>query len=127
MKRFQQMYDGKTIEDDGCYMSDEAKKFVTAFRSMLKRMLPDCKVTIKAGHYDLYGFVSRNGYTEYISYSIPRYRQPIRFDETGAMNGVLYRSAKDVHDFHGGQNHFCSILDLPAAVETALEWQEKHN
>ena len=77
MQEFVKKWNGVSVEDDGCYMSGEGKRFVTQFRNALKKDLPDAEITIKPGHYDLYGFVSENGHTAYVSYNIPRYGLPV--------------------------------------------------
>lgn len=60
MEKFKKNWNHRAVEDHGCYMSKEAKSFVTAFRNMLKRELGPAGfnvVNIKAGHYDLDGFI----------------------------------------------------------------------
>lgn len=126
MEKFEKKWDGKAVEDDGCYMSKEARSFVTGFRNMLKREFPDSDVKISAGHYDLHGFVIQDGLTEYVSYSIPRYGEAIDFGKTGAHYGVLYRSAKGLKDFHGGHNHFASLREFPEALRDELGWRKKY-
>ncbi len=120
MKTFRKTWNHKAVEDDGCYMSKEAKSFVTAFRNMLKRELGSAGfnvINIKAGHYDLHGFLENNGRFYYISYSIPRYGQKIDMDATGFATGVLFRTAKSEKDYTGGGNYFCSITQLPAELK----------
>ena len=51
MQEFVKKWNGVSVEDDGCFMSGEAKQFV-------KKDLPDAEFTIKPGHYHLHGFVS---------------------------------------------------------------------
>ena len=122
MKTFKK-WNGKAVEDMGAYMSKEAKSFVTAFRNMLKRELTPLGievVSITAGHYDLSGFCKKDGKYVYVSYSIPRWGKRIDFSDCSCMNGVLYRTAKDDRDFHGGSNHFSDIYGLPKAIATML-------
>lgn len=110
---FIKKYDGKVIEDDGCVMSTEARRFVTAFRTMLKSELPDCTIKMHAGHYDLSGFViAPSEKITYISYFIQRGNLPLDFARTDPMGAVLYRSAQSDKDFHGGPNHFCAVARI---------------
>lgn len=37
MKTFKKNWNNRIVKDDGCYMSKEAKSFVTAMKNMLKR------------------------------------------------------------------------------------------
>ena len=118
MKTFKKNWNCRTIQDNGAYMSKEAKSFVRAMKNMLKRELEPYGIDIlslKAGHYYCYGFLKRNNFVVYISYDIPRCGSPINFSE-GGLNGVLYREAKDDKDFTGGTNHFCSLESLPDAL-----------
>ena len=119
MKTFKKKWNGVAVQDCGSYMSKEAKSFVTAFKNMLKRELKDMGVevvNITPEHYFLSGMIKINGKYLYISYDIPRYGSPINFDQSGCMQGVLYRPAKHENDWHGGRNRFCSIKNLPACI-----------
>lgn len=116
MKTFKKNWNNRIVEDDGCYMSKEAKSFVTAMKNMLKRELAPYNINVlslKPNHYDCSGFLEKDGYYVYISYSIPRYGDRINFSASGAGNGVLYREAENEKDFTGGHNHFCALEDLP--------------
>ena len=127
MKTFSNKWENKAIEDDGSYMSRSARSFVTGFKNMLKRELgPEYDVSIKAGHYDLSGFIEHDGMYEYISYSIPRYGNPINFDSSSYMEDVMYRYASGTDDYNGGHNHFSSIRNTPKAIISAFENQKKY-
>lgn len=129
MKNFKKKWEGIAVEDDGAYMSKEAKSFVTAFRNMLKRELADLNpvITIKPNHYDLSGMVEINGRCLYVSYSIPRWGSRIDFSRSG-VDGVLYRPAKHNKDWTGGNNRFSSIQNLPGAIREIFKsdtpWKE---
>lgn len=43
MKTFKKNWNNRIVKDDGCYMSKEAKSFVTAMKNMLKRELAPYK------------------------------------------------------------------------------------
>lgn len=105
------------IEDWGGYMSDDAKKFYRAFKNYLKRAFPDAEVIgFKPNHYDASGFVRFDDKYIYISHSIDRYRCCVDFNDASYLNGVLYRTAKNDKDYHGGHNNFCSINNLQKFV-----------
>lgn len=134
MNTFEKKWNHVAVEDCGSYMSKEAKSFVTAFKNMLKRELKDMGievVNIKPNHYDLSGMIKINEKYLYINYNIPRWGEPIDFDQSGAVNGVLYRPAKHETDWHGGRNRFCSIRNLPASVRGIFNntdaWSEVKN
>lgn len=97
MKTFKKNWNNRIVKDDGCYMSKEAKSFVTAMKNMLKRELTPYGINVLSlnpNHYDCSGFLEKDGYYVYISYSIPRYGDRINFSASGAGNGVLYREAE---------------------------------
>ena len=120
-EKFVRKYDGKIIEDDGCVMSTDAIQFVTAFRAMLKSGLPDCILHVRAGHYYLSGFViAPSGKITYIYYSIQRGDFPLDFSRKDPMSAILYREAESEQDFHGGQNHFCSVLNISELYQFVL-------
>lgn len=124
MTRLIKKYQGKAVEDAGCYMSKEAKSFVSAVRNALKREFTDTSVEVpscRAGHYDLSGFLRNDNQYVYFSYSIPRYGRHIDLFASDFMNGVLYRTAKNVNDFHGGTNHYTSMVELKASVIALLK------
>ena len=129
MKTFKKKWDRVSVEDDGTCMSKEAKSFVTAFRNMLKRELADLNptITIKPGHYYLFGMVEVGGKYLYVNYEIPRWRSHIDMSRSG-VDGVLYRPAKHDKDWTGGNNRFTSIQDLPGAIRESFKsdtpWKE---
>lgn len=123
MTRLIKKYQGKAVEDAGCYMSKEAKSFVSMFRNALKREFIDTSVEVvscKAGHYFLYGFLQNGDKYVYFSYDIPRYGKPIDSFADG-LDGVLYRTAESTNDFHGGTNHYTSMVELKASVISLLK------
>ncbi len=123
MKNFKK-YDGKSMEDWGCYMSEEAKGFVRAFKNYLKRNLPGCTLEgFRPNHYDTSGFVTKpDGKVVYVSYSLNRRGGDCvaDFADSSCMNGVLYRTARDTRDYTGGQNHFTSINRMAEAILALL-------
>lgn len=118
MNTFRKKWNNKSVKDMSSVMSDEANSFVTGFKNMLKRQLePEgIEVSLEPNHYDCAGFLCKDGEYIYISYSIPRYGEKINFDDCGYANGVLYRTAKNDHDFGGGHNNFSSITNLPRKI-----------
>lgn len=116
MKTFKK-WNGKRIEDWGCYMSDDAKSFYRAFKNYLKRCFPEAEIIgFKPNHYDTSGFIRFGNSYIYVSHSLGRQGSPIDFGDSSYMNGVLYRSAENSKDFHGGANHFCSLNGLADSI-----------
>jgi len=116
---FYKKYHNKPIEDWGTTCSAEAKGFYKCFKNYLKRNLPGATIDgFKANHYDASGFVIIDGKCIYVSHNLNRMGHACYadFDSTDPLTGVLYREAKDTHDYRGGSNHFTSIAKLPEAI-----------
>ena len=126
MKKFK-VWDMRPIEDWGAYMSDEAKAFVRAFKSYLKRSLPDCEIIgFKPNHYDTSGFVKKGDKYIYVSYNLRgNFRTMADFSRSDAMCGVLYRTAKHDKDWTGGTNRFSSMNDLVENINELFERMER--
>ena len=124
MKTFRK-WNNKRIEDWGCVMSDDAKSFYRAFKNYLKRTFPNAEfVGFKPNHYDTSGFIIQDGKCIYISHSLNRGGN-IRFNDSSCMTGVLYRTAKNTTDYHGGSNHFSSIDNLEHSLKSMFENYER--
>ena len=124
-------WNNKTMEDDGAYMSKEAKSFYTAFKNYLKRSFPNAELTgFKPNHYDTSGFISQNDKIIYVSHSlfrnINRYCNA-DFNASDASRGVLYRTATSTHDFTGGHNNFCSINNMVDSINNLFENYERYS
>lgn len=115
-------YNHRPIQDDGAYKSQELKQFFKDFRKVLKGM-PGIKVeNINLGHYDVSGFLSKkNGNICYFSLMIPRGGMPMDMYVSNPMYGILYRQAKDTHDYTGGPNHFTSYASFEKDVSSLLD------
>lgn len=114
MDKFITTWDGRGVQDDGAYTSKEFKGFSLQFKNFLKRILPNGAAVTgwTTGHYFLSGFIRKNDNCYYISYSIPRGESPLDFGTDGPFSGVLFRTAENEKDYHGGQNTFCSVKGL---------------
>jgi len=115
MDRFLKEYHGKTIRDDGTYMSEEAKSFFRKMKAFVKRALPDFTIEKwSVNHYDVWFFLVKHDSCGpiYVSYNLPRGKFPIDIDRSDPMFGVMYRRANNTHDYKGGLNHFCSLANF---------------
>ena len=115
MKTFKK-WNHVAIEDCGCYMSEEGKSYIRAFKSFLKRNFPGAElVGFNPNHYDTFGFLVIDGICVYVSHEIPRYGRKLDFSQGECCMGgseVLYRTAKDTNDYRGDRNHFSSMFEL---------------
>lgn len=116
---FIQEYQGRILQDGGPYISDEFKKFAKDFRSVVKEEAQLAGAVLQkfsVGHYDVSGFLAKEGKYVYFSYNLPRHL-PIDLSRDDAMQGILIRRAKDAKDFRGYRNHFANICYFADAVK----------
>ena len=127
MKTFRR-WNKKYIADWGAYNSDDSKAFYRAFKNYLKRTFPSAElIGFKPNHYDFSGFIKFDGITIYISHDIDRSRQYVDFEDTGCSHGVLFRTAENEKDYHGGPNHFSSIFCLENEIKKLISFEERRN
>lgn len=110
---------GKGIEDDGGVVSEQFKQFSRDFRSAIKTAAMHMGaelVSYTSGHYDMSGFLSKDGRYVYFHYSVPRGELPLNLYESSFMGGVLIRTASGPKDYTGGQNRYCSVYGFEEAV-----------
>lgn len=123
MNTFMRKWKNACVEDDGAYMSKEAKSFCNSFKKMMQRESLKREyelVSVNVGHYYLSGFVKKDNLFVYFSYNIPRYGECVDFYTRDCHNGCLVRYAKNEKDFTGGQNSFCSLGSLPYTLGIML-------
>lgn len=122
MIKFIAKWNGKFIEDGGCYASDEWKAFSRQFKSAIRREGKKHGYEIAGknpfgqNHYFVSGFVKKGDQTYYISYD---YTRGLMVDLTNRSwaGPILWRRAEDENDYRGGQNHFCPLDRLFAEIE----------
>lgn len=119
---FIKKYQGRVLQDDGCFKSQEFLRFSRDFRSTVKDIATELGGEVEAfhvGHYDVSGFIHRDGKHVFFSYSEPRH-MPIDLLRDDCMQGILIRTAKDARDSTGGMNHFCNIINMKGAADKLL-------
>lgn len=122
---FMKKYQGKILQDDGAYKSQEFINFAKDFRSVIKDLADTIGATIESwnvGHYYVSGFLEKEGKYIYFYYNEPRH-MPIDLLRSDAHMGILYRTAKGSKDYTGGCNQFCNLLDFPSATKRFFERQ----
>ncbi len=114
---------GRVIEDAITVQSEDFKSYCKALRTALRA---DAKekgwdnVSLKPGHYDMYGFFEKNGQYIYWSFTIRRQLNTY-LDKPNSMQGFLYRTAENERDFRGGINHYTDLEHLSADAMKLLE------
>lgn len=123
VEKFVRKYQGRVLEDAGSVLSEEFKQFARDFKSMAYEAAGYVGAKLFSfhrGHYDVSGFVERNGKYAYFAFSCPRC---IRIDlsRTDCMSGVLVRSADGPKDYTGGANHFCNVFGFADLLDACLK------
>lgn len=120
-------WDKKVIEDLGGRNSKDYEDFCHSFKIYLWRTFENADVIgFEPGHYDTCGFLRfDDGRCVYIHYAMERYATVDGngyhdFSKGGPLLGVQFRSAKDVHDYVGGVNNFCSMYELKSELTRFL-------
>ena len=109
---FKKKWNGKSVEDSGCYISEEAKLFARNLRATIKEIANKNGFNLvewNVGHYYISGFLEKDGKYIYFIRDIERYGKTINIENSGFMNGFLVRIAKYFKDYTGGHNHFCGL------------------
>lgn len=120
--KFYKTYNGRGIEDDIGYKSADFKKFASAAKRTFSSVASEMGFELSkfsVGHYDISGFFSNGDRHVYFSYNVPRGEIPMNLEDAG-VRGFLYRTAKNLTDYSGGTNNFCSLLSLMDNVATMI-------
>lgn len=110
--------------ESSCYNTPEFLKLAASLKRALKKDIQKSNFILlnaSAGHFYISGFIThKNGI--YIYFSIG----DVRWDITGKRwyDDILYRTAKDEKDYHGGANHYCKLGELFEKADMLAE-QEK--
>ena len=127
MDKFLKNWNGKTIEDCGCYTSEEWKSFARAFKNAIKRECEKLGYSIvgknsfsSKDHYFISGFISKDGQTYYISYDYDRYN-PVNLLKQSWAGPILWRRTADEKDYRGENNHFTIATELFFQIESDYE------
>ena len=102
--------------ESSCYTTEEFKAFVRDFKKAIKNNLPVGYILAdwNRGHFEVSGFISKNGKYVYFSISDVRYWQNAWYEH------ILIRTAKDTKDHTGGSNCYTSLENFKVNVERLL-------
>ncbi len=126
-KDFIKTWDGRRLEDWGCVVSKEFKQFQSAFKREVKRLAEERGANLVGysnGHYDMCGFVERNGKYVYFSYgSLDRTK--VSLTPNGNWHSAfLMRTAKSAKDYHGGTNNHVAFSQFQEIMERLFQQQQ---
>lgn len=121
---FIRKYDGKTLADDGAYVSKGFNNFQNAMKREVKRMAEEIDATLVSfskGHYYMTWFVERDGRYVYGNYSVTGNRTHVDL-----LGNVCYaRTAEHSKDYTGGCNNWCSFSEMQKTMDRLLNTQYK--
>lgn len=94
-----------------------SKAYERAFAKLMQKMFPDCTIITSLGSYCMAsGFIKKDD--KYVYYATDDYRWP---QGSSWKNNILYRTAKNENDYHGGSNRFADIEFLEESVRKLFE------
>ena len=126
VQAFIKKWNGRTLEDAGCYVSKEYQSFQTAFINAMKKIAADMGGTVVnagKGHYDLHGFIQVGNKYVYFSYdnSLDAHgRTHIALTGSNYWEPLLLRTAKDAKDYRGGENNYSCFAECQSLIKKLL-------
>lgn len=124
---FIKKWNGKHLQDDGSRVSKEYNTFQNAFKREMTQIAQNIGATLvrfSKGHYDVSGFIERNGKYVYFDYdtSLCGGRATPLLREGRAM---FCRTAANEKDYRGGNNNFTSFEDCESVIDRLLNTEYK--
>ena len=101
----------------GTTIGEDFSIFASKFRSYIKKNLPDNSElkNFNVSHYELFGFIHRNG--KYVDFSI----SDVRHFPNEWYEDILIRTAENDQDYSGGDNCSTNLKDFKINVERLLK------
>lgn len=124
---FIKKWNNRLLQDDGSYVSKEYNTFQNAFKREMNNIAENIGATLVSfskGHYDVSGFIERNGKYVYFSYdsSLCGDRATPKLKDGYAM---FCRTAKNEKDYRGGYNNFTSFENCESVIDRLLNSEHK--
>ena len=101
----------------GSVIDEDFRVFARLFKKYVSNNLPEGSSLAKynRGHYDISGFVERQG--RFVYFSIP----DVRFFPGEWFGNVLIRTAKSAEDYTGGNNCYTILSQFKQNVQRLLQ------
>lgn len=129
---FIKKWDNKYLQDDGCYVSKEYNTFQNAFKREMKKIAENIGATLvkfSKGHYDVCGFIERNGKYVYFDYDSALTRNgrstPALKYQDHEFPTMLCRTAENEKDYRGGTNNNIWFEDCESVIDRLLNTERK--
>lgn len=119
---FIKKWNNKYLADDGAWVSKEFNAFQNAFKREMDKLAQSIGATLvrfSKGHYDVCGFIERNGKYVYFDYSsaLCGSRSTPMLTSSTAM---YCRTAEHDKDYRGGYNNFTSFVECKDLIDRLL-------
>lgn len=135
LRAFIRKWNGRTLDDAGCYVSKEYHSFQVAFMNAMRKIAKSLGgelVNPSYGHYDMSGFIRRGDRYVYFSYDNGigyGGRTYVALRENNSRQGyhcpMLLRTAAHERDYTGGGNHFEAFEACEAVIDKLLDTEHK--
>ena len=133
IKAFIRKWNGRTLQDDGCYVSKEYHSFQVAFFNAMRKIAKSLGgelVNQSYGHYDMSGFIKRGDRYVYFSYGNCCNRTHVELKarsiyDYGALCPMYCRTAANEKDYRGGSNEWTSVETCEERFDTLLNREHK--
>jgi hypothetical protein len=129
---FIKKWNNKPLQDCGSYVSEEYNKFQNAFKREMTKIANNIGanlVSFSKGHYDVSGFIERNGKFVYFSYSSALSRNgrstPTLTYQQSTYPTMLCRTAKNNKDYRGGTNNSVWFENCENVIDKLLNTEHK--
>lgn len=124
---FIKKWNNKYLQDAGSYVSKEYNTFQNAFKREMNKIAKNIGATLVSfskGHYDVSGFIERNGKYVYFYYDsvLCGNRATPKLKERIAM---YCRTAENAKDYRGGDNNLTSFEDCESVIDRLLNTDHK--
>lgn len=126
---FVRKWHGRTLQDDGCYVSKEYHSFQIAFVNAMRKIARNNGAEIvnaSYGHYDVSGFFKKGSRYVYFSYCNScgyggrTYCQLKNDGNYGFLQPLLVREARHDRDYTGGVNKFTPFTECEEIIVDML-------
>ena len=126
-KDFIKQWDGRRLEDWGSVVSKEFNQFQNAFKREVERLAQEGGarlVSYGKGHYDMYGFLEKDGTYVYFSYGALDRTKVQLTSASDFISPLLMRTAKHEKDYRGGSNNNILFTQFLPTMQRLFKQQQ---
>ena len=120
---FVKKWNGVSMQDDGAYVSKQFNTFQNAFKREISRICSNIGanlVKFSKGHYDMSGFIERDGHYVYFSYDNSCNAGGRAYANLRCRGTFFCRTAAHEKDYRGGYNNTIPFTDAEETFNRLL-------